>query len=73
MGKYSRKSDRKLFFTEDILRDVKEKIASGQSKRSIAESLNIPEATLRKRLKAGTVPESLGRFKSVFSADLENS
>lgn len=48
MGKYKRKSDRKLVFTEEILKEVKEKIAKGQSKRSIAESLNIPEATLRK-------------------------
>lgn len=73
MGKYKRKSDKKLVFTEEIMKEVRERKAKGQSTRSIADSLNIPEATLRKRLKAGTIPETLGRFKSVFNAELAAS
>ncbi|XP_063895946.1 uncharacterized protein LOC135118305 [Helicoverpa armigera] len=73
MSGYKRKSERKLVFTEDILREVREKIERGQSKRSVAESLNIPESTLRKRLKAGTIPRSLGRFYNIFTRELDES
>ncbi|KAB0801970.1 hypothetical protein PPYR_02363 [Photinus pyralis] len=71
MGKYKRKSERKLVFTENILQSIRERIANGESKRHIAETLGIPESTLRKRLKCGTVPKSLGRFTAVFSAEQE--
>ncbi|CAK1578971.1 unnamed protein product [Parnassius mnemosyne] len=73
MSSYKRKSDRKLVFTEEILKDAKERIRRGQSQRSVAESLNVPESTLRKRLKAGTVPCSLGRFSNVFTPELDSN
>jgi hypothetical protein len=38
-------------------------IQAAESKRAIAEAFEVPESTLRKRLKTGTVPTSLGRFK----------
>lgn len=72
MGKYRRKTDRKLVFTAELMEDIKGKLLQGQSKRSIAESIGVPEATLRKRLKAGTVPISLGRFKLVFTPEMED-
>lgn len=71
MGKYRRKTDRKLVFTAELLDEIKEKLLQGMSKRSIADSIGVPEATLRKRLKAGTVPTSLGRFKLVFTPEME--
>lgn len=71
MGGYKRKSDRKLVFTEEILQEIKERIQKGESKRSIAQIFGVNEATLRKRLKAGTIPTSLGRFKPVFSNEME--
>lgn len=71
MGKYRRKTDRKLIFTAELLEQVKEKLLQGMSKRSIADSIGVHEATLRKRLKAGTVPTSLGRFKLVFTPEME--
>lgn len=65
---YKRKSDRQLKFTEQILDQIKEKLKKGQSKRSIAREYNLNESTLRKRLKLGNVPSSLGRFKPVFDS-----
>jgi hypothetical protein len=40
-------------------------------KRSIAEGFGVPESTLRKRLKPGTVPTSVGRLKAAFSNEEE--
>jgi hypothetical protein len=71
MGRYKRKTERRNFFTNEILRQIKDKINSGQSKRSVAREFNIHEATLRKRLKEDSIPTSLGRFKPVFSQELE--
>lgn len=71
MGKYIRKSQRKLIFTEELMTEIRRRLEDGESKRSIAESLGINEATLRKRLKIGTVPTSLGRFKPIFSPEME--
>lgn len=51
MGKYIRKSNRKLVFTRE-------------------KSIRVNEATLRKRLKADSIPISLGRFTPVFSPDM---
>jgi hypothetical protein len=73
MGKYKRKTERCLFFNEKIMTEIIEKIKNGESKRSIAKSYGIHEATLRKRLKAGTVPSSLGRFNKVFSPEMEQA
>lgn len=71
MSPYKRKSARKLVFTQEMIRDIRNDIQNGKSKRQIARELNIPEATLRKRLKIGTVPESLGRYKCVFPQEME--
>lgn len=66
MSRYKRKTDRRLVFTEENLTEAKQKVAAGTSKRQIAKEMGIPEATLRKRLKCGNVPTSLGRYKPVF-------
>ncbi|KAI4466562.1 hypothetical protein MML48_2g00000590 [Holotrichia oblita] len=49
MSTYKRtiKSDRKLVFTAELMAEIRDKISNGQSKRSIARELNIPEATLQ--------------------------
>ncbi|CAH2008014.1 unnamed protein product [Acanthoscelides obtectus] len=67
MGKYKRKSDRSLKFTQEIIDQARDRIAKGESKRSVAKSFHVNECTLRKRLREGTIPSSLGRFKPVFS------
>lgn len=71
MGNYKRTSNRRLRFTEQIINEIKVKLNNGMSKRAIAAQYGISESTLRKRLKAGTVPTSLGRFKPVFSREME--
>lgn len=43
---------RQLFFTKDVLDDAAKRICEGESKRSVAKSLGVNEATLRKRLKS---------------------
>lgn len=68
---YKRKSTRQLKFTKELLAEIAEKIKNGRSKRSVAREYNINESTLRKRLKLGTIPNSLGRFKSVFNSEKE--
>ncbi|XP_063230496.1 uncharacterized protein LOC134535356 [Bacillus rossius redtenbacheri] len=70
MAPYKRKSERVLT-TQDILDEAKRKIEAGDSKRKVARDLGIKESTLRKRLKAGTVPVSLGRFKNALSDEME--
>ncbi|KAL1509986.1 hypothetical protein ABEB36_004646 [Hypothenemus hampei] len=70
MWKYTRKSNRKLVFTAEILDNVRDRLEQGESKRSIAKSIGVNEATLRKRLKAGTV-QSLGHFAPVFTEEIE--
>lgn len=71
MGKYTRKSTRKLIFTEELMTEIRRRLEGGESKRSIAESIGVNEATLRKRLRIGTIPTSLGRFKPIFSPEME--
>jgi hypothetical protein len=71
MGKYTRKSDRSLKFTAEMLQEARERIARGESKRSVADSFGVNECSLRKRLKLGTVPVTLGRFVPVFSPAME--
>ncbi|PSN29111.1 hypothetical protein C0J52_28095, partial [Blattella germanica] len=72
MSNYQRKTDRQLF-TENQLTLARERIAAGSSVRAAANYLGVHEATLRKRLKPGTVPTSLGRFKSTFSKEQEEA
>ena len=67
MSPYKRKSHRKLVFTKPLIKQIRPEIAEGKLKRKIAIELNIPEATLRKLLKCGTIPRSLGPFKCAFT------
>jgi hypothetical protein len=71
MGKYKRKTERSLKFTAEVMENINQRPEAGESKRSIAEYLKVPESTLRKRLRMGTVPTSLGRFKATFSQEEE--
>lgn len=71
MGKYKRKTNRTLKFTQELLDEARRRIGEGKSKRSVADALGVNESSLRKRLKSGTVPVCLGRFKPVFTADQE--
>ncbi|KAL1489337.1 hypothetical protein ABEB36_014253 [Hypothenemus hampei] len=59
MGRYKRTSDRKLIYSQEILNEIKEKIKSGRSKRSLATEYGTKESTLRKR------------FKPVFTVEME--
>jgi hypothetical protein len=53
------------------MEEAKERISKGESRRSVARSLNINECTLRKRLKSGIIPKNLERFKPIFSEQME--
>lgn len=55
MGKYERKTDRKISITVEMLEDARKRISEGQSKRQVAKSLGVNECTLRKRLKSVSV------------------
>ncbi|KAJ4440034.1 hypothetical protein ANN_08165 [Periplaneta americana] len=70
MRDYKRKSDRKPV-TSEMLAEAQEKIASGMSKRKVAEHFGIDESTLRKRLKKGTGVSALGRFKCILNQEQE--
>jgi hypothetical protein len=71
MGKYKRKTERSLKFTAEVMQNINRRLEAGESKRSIAEYLKVLESALRKRLKIGTVPTSLGRFKATCSHEKE--
>ncbi|KAH9628457.1 hypothetical protein HF086_005910 [Spodoptera exigua] len=45
----------------------------GKSKRREAELLEVPEATLRKRLKRDDVATSLGRYRATFTPEVEEN
>jgi hypothetical protein len=51
--------------------NVKQRLEAAESKRSNAEDSGVPESTLIKRLKTGTVPTSLGHLKATFSNEDE--
>lgn len=51
MGNYKRKTERKLIFTEENLREARRRIENGESQRQVAVSMGTKESTLRKRLK----------------------
>jgi Zn-dependent peptidase ImmA (M78 family) len=59
MGKYKRKTERSLKFTTEVMENINRRQEAGESNRSIAEYFRVPESTLRKRLRMGTVPTSL--------------
>lgn len=54
-----------------MLETARGQINGGLSVRQSAKNLGIDESTLRKRLKAGHGVKSLGRFKPVFSHEME--
>ncbi|XP_063241776.1 uncharacterized protein LOC134541949 [Bacillus rossius redtenbacheri] len=64
---YKRKSERKLIFSEEILNEARNRILNGESQQKVAKYLGTKESMLRKRLKAGSIPVSLGRLKRVFT------
>lgn len=57
--------------SESTINEARERIAKGESKRQVAESLGMPESTLRLRLQRGYTSNSLGRFKPTFSLQME--
>lgn len=67
---YKRTSNRKLC-TEETLNAARTLIADGYSNRAAAERLGIHESTLRKRLQSGRGAKSFGRFKPVFTEEME--
>jgi hypothetical protein len=71
MGKHKRKTERSLKFTAEVMENINRRLEAGGSKRSIEEYLKLPVSTLRKRLRMGTVPTSLGLFKAAFSDEEE--
>jgi hypothetical protein len=71
MGKYKRKTERSLKFAAEVMENISRRLEAGESMRSNAEYLKVPESTLRKRLRIGTVPTSLGRFTAMFSDEEE--
>jgi transcription initiation factor TFIIIB Brf1 subunit/transcription initiation factor TFIIB len=48
---YSRKSDRKLIFTQENHDEARRRIENDESQRKVAASLGMKEFTLRNRLK----------------------
>jgi transcription initiation factor TFIIIB Brf1 subunit/transcription initiation factor TFIIB len=48
---YSRKSERKLIFTQEILDEARNRIENAESQRKVAASVGTKESTLRNRLK----------------------
>jgi hypothetical protein len=73
MGKYKRKTERSLKFAAEVMENINRRLEAGESKRSVAEYLKVPESTLRKRLRMGSVPTSLGRFKATCSDEEEKN
>jgi hypothetical protein len=53
------------------MENIHRHLEAGESKRYIAEYLKVPESTLRKRLRMGTVPTSLDHFKATCSDEKE--
>jgi hypothetical protein len=71
MSKYKRKRDRSLNVTTEVMDNANRRLHTGERKRSIAGELGVPESTLGKRLKLGTVPTSLGCLKATFPNEEE--
>lgn len=71
MGNYKRRSQRTLKFTKDLLDIIKLRLEKDECIRQIEKSFDISEATLRKRIRLGTVPTSLGRYQYVFNMEME--
>lgn len=70
MSRRQRSTERSLCTPEQWL-DAKTRIEAGESKRAVAKSLGMHEATLRKRLKRSSPARSLGRYSQTFSPEME--
>ncbi|XP_045768126.1 uncharacterized protein LOC123869306 isoform X1 [Maniola jurtina] len=70
MSRRQRKSERSLCTPEQWL-NAKTRVEAGESKRSVAKSLGMHEATLRKRLRRSSPASSLGRYSQTFSYEME--
>ncbi|XP_030746032.1 uncharacterized protein LOC115874874 [Sitophilus oryzae] len=69
---YKRKSTRKPI-TQDMVNEAQKRMAEGESRKRIADSFGVDESGLRKRMKKGFGVEHLGRFKSTFTPEQENT
>ncbi|KAF2890763.1 hypothetical protein ILUMI_15410 [Ignelater luminosus] len=66
MSTYKRKSEKELVV---VMKEIRNKLENGFSKKGIARDMRIAKSTLRKRFKCGTIPTPLGRFTTVFSPE----
>lgn len=68
MGKYKRKTERKLVFTEENLREARRRIENGESQRQVALSMGTKESTLRKRLKSVRIKiKEIQKYNVIYS------
>jgi len=70
MSRRQRTTKRSLCTPEQWL-DAKRRVEEGESKRQVAKSLGMNEATLRKRLKRTSPAKSLGRYSQTFTSEME--
>lgn len=70
MSRRERVTDRSLWSITD-LENARQRVDDSESIRSVARSLEVNEATLRKRLKRVTPATSLGRYNTTFSPEME--
>lgn len=70
MSRRKRTSDRHLTSIVEM-DEARKMISEGHSIRSVARSLNMHEATLRKRLKRVTPANTLGRYGTTFTTEME--
>ncbi|KAJ8932503.1 hypothetical protein NQ318_018502 [Aromia moschata] len=66
MGGYKRKTDITLRFTPELMKQIRDKLRKGDSKRSIAKDLGVAESSLRKRLKSNIYQCLLGVSDPLF-------
>lgn len=56
-----------------MVNEAQKRMAEGESRKRIADSFGVDESGLRKRMKKGFGVEHLGRFKSTFTPEQENT
>ena len=71
MSRRQRITERRVCTLEQW-RHAKVRVEAGESKRSVAASLGMHEATLRKRLKRTSPAKSLGRYSLTFTPEMES-
>lgn len=70
MSRRKRTTERSLWSIAD-LENARKRINDGESIRAVARSMEVHEATLRKRLKRSTPATCLGRYDTTFSLEME--